>query len=116
MSKYEVKKYHHNDNLKTWVEALRSGDYKQGRQSLRQWDNYCCLGVACDLVDSDGWDTSQVEVGMYFYGDNFAYMPENILADYYGLTDSEQRDLGMLNDNGFDFDEIADQIEDRYIL
>ncbi len=34
---------------KSWVDALRSGDYEQGRGGLRIDDDYCCLGVLCDL-------------------------------------------------------------------
>lgn len=32
-----------------WVAALRSGEYEQGVQLLRQGDQFCCLGVLCDL-------------------------------------------------------------------
>lgn len=32
-----------------WITALRSGEYRQGRGSLREHDAYCCLGVLCDL-------------------------------------------------------------------
>ena len=36
-----------------WVDALRSGEYKQGRDALKindgQGERYCCLGVLCDL-------------------------------------------------------------------
>lgn len=37
---------------KQWIDALRSGNYKQGTQYLhRRADNsYCCLGVACALA------------------------------------------------------------------
>lgn len=38
---------------KKWVAALRSGDYKQGRNSLKQGKGdkatYCCLGVLCEI-------------------------------------------------------------------
>lgn len=38
---------------RTWIQALRSGDYEQGKGYLvsRVEDKlrYCCLGVACDL-------------------------------------------------------------------
>jgi len=35
---------------KQWVDALRSGKYKQGRDYLRnKRDEFCCLGVLCDL-------------------------------------------------------------------
>lgn len=40
-----------NEELKQkWIEALRSGKYKQGHGQLRDLDNrYCCLGVLCDV-------------------------------------------------------------------
>lgn len=38
------------ENITKWVEALRSGDYKQGKGALRDINgNYCCLGVACEI-------------------------------------------------------------------
>lgn len=40
-----------------WVQALRSGKYKQGREVLHNnedgKDTYCCLGVLCDLYQQD---------------------------------------------------------------
>lgn len=37
-----------------WVEALRSGEYKQGRASLKEETEkgytYCCLGVAAEIA------------------------------------------------------------------
>lgn len=43
-----------NTNAQKWLDALRSGDYKRGRFSLRRITDdgeslFCCLGVACDL-------------------------------------------------------------------
>lgn len=36
-----------------WVTALRSGEYVQGTGTLhtilKTWDEYCCLGVLCEL-------------------------------------------------------------------
>jgi hypothetical protein len=45
-----------------WLEALRSGRYKQGFYRLKSGgDNFCCLGVLCDLyIQETGqgrWDT-----------------------------------------------------------
>ena len=45
-------------NRKIWVDALRSGEYKQGQYTLRRCRavpppysyKYCCLGVACKVV------------------------------------------------------------------
>jgi hypothetical protein len=44
---------------KKWVEALRSGEYRQGREALCRIDpldgteSYCCLGVLTDLYQKD---------------------------------------------------------------
>ena len=40
-----------NANAQKWVDALRSGDYKQGRKTLHNTneDTFCPLGVACDI-------------------------------------------------------------------
>lgn len=42
-----------------WLEALRSGDYKQAKGALvKQAEDgsksYCCLGVLCDLAKAEG--------------------------------------------------------------
>lgn len=36
--------------MREWVRRLRSGGYKQGRSRLRLNDEFCCLGVLCDLA------------------------------------------------------------------
>ena len=42
---------------KLWIEALRSGKYKQTREVLHSIDSgkesFCCLGVLCDLYQKD---------------------------------------------------------------
>ncbi len=51
------------ENMKTFVNALYSGDYTQAKGSLRKETDdgsytYCCLGVATDLAIKDGIDTT----------------------------------------------------------
>lgn len=41
--------------VRKWIEALRSGEYKQGRNQLRTGDSFCCLGVACDISQIGTW-------------------------------------------------------------
>ena len=49
-------------NLKKWIKALRSGKYKQTKDTLcnDKRNSFCCLGVLCDVlkipytVDDDG--------------------------------------------------------------
>lgn len=44
--------------MKKWVKALRSGKYKQGTGTLKQYNSkgqtqHCCLGVLCELYNSE---------------------------------------------------------------
>lgn len=40
---------------KKWTEALRSGRFDQGAGQLRDLsDNYCCLGVLCQIAVEEG--------------------------------------------------------------
>src|SRR5688500_15014524 len=41
-------------NMRLWVDALRSGDYKQGRHYLQADGKFCCLGVACQVAVAAG--------------------------------------------------------------
>ena len=44
------------DHRQQWVDALRSGKYKQGKLTLHpKQDKYCCLGVACDISKKGFW-------------------------------------------------------------
>lgn len=42
-----------------WLAALRSGKYQQTRFWLHRPNGFCCLGVACDLADSEQWYPSE---------------------------------------------------------
>lgn len=42
--------------MKKWIKALRSGKFKQGTGTLKQYDSkgnaqHCCLGVLCELYN-----------------------------------------------------------------
>ena len=37
-----------------WVQALRSDEYEQGRDTLHRDGKFCCLGVLCDLAFKAG--------------------------------------------------------------
>lgn len=65
-----------------WVQALRSGEYKQGVGRLRSLgDEFCCLGVLTDLAVKEGvegveWDDDMdgiavLEVCKGWSGDTF---------------------------------------------
>ena len=47
------------DIAQRWVDALRSGDYEQGKERLaRKGEDgktkFCCLGVLCEIAVADG--------------------------------------------------------------
>lgn len=105
-----------------WVAALRSGEYKQGRDVLRTEDDaYCCLGVLCDLAAREGvgeWDPSY---GHFVSGvaDIGYALPPTGVVEWAGLggvcpyveVDGDHPALSSLNDTGRTFGEIADLIE-----
>lgn len=97
-------------DLKTkWLEALRSGQYKQGTSCLHNEDSYCCLGVFSEIQGRlagayDGIDGS----GLLLSDNN----PHNFLnaveiCEICGIPCG----LACINDKGATFAEIADIIE-----
>jgi len=100
-----------------WLAALRSGDYKQGKAALRSKDDeFCCLGVLCDVLDSDAWTENPVTCRPYapdsclFWGGMFGALPMDT-RDEVEITDDEHNTLVDLNDDGRSFEYIADHIE-----
>jgi hypothetical protein len=87
-----------------WVEALRSGKYKQGRGGLRDTRfHYCCLGVLCDVIDPNGWN------GVEHKGE--IELPVNSILSGVGLTLIDTGPLTRMNDSGQSFNVIARYIE-----
>ena len=42
--------------VRLWINNLRSGNYRQARGQLRSpQDEFCCLGVLCDLTEPGAW-------------------------------------------------------------
>lgn len=105
----------HKTQFNAWLKALRSGEYKQTGGSLNDYDGFCCLGVACDVLsftknyDSKGWITGGLPEDQY-------YAPKwlkDIDRDFQRRTG---RRLSVLNDNEvLDFLGIADSLQAVYI-
>lgn len=108
-----------------WVAALRSGDYQQGTGYLHRTDGgqdqYCCLGVLCELAIADGIpvDVHKVPTGGYYqYGGKDSFLPREVIAwaGMEGNDDPEVHEdgsLSILNDTGHSFAKIADLIEEN---
>lgn len=92
-------------NRKLWVEALRSGKYKQGKEWLIANGAYCCLGVLAKCAGYPSGDLAGCGTLSGF--------PRAL--EFVGLT-SDIGDYGNTtlcdrNDKGASFAEIADIIE-----
>ncbi len=124
---------------KKWIKALRSGKYKQGTSVLRSTekklnkvkvvDTFCCLGVACDLINPKGWrfynlETDDESGWKYRVVDSLGRKNPSLsqeekecllptqVAEKIGLTKEAENTLAELNDwCGYSFDSIADYIE-----
>lgn len=97
-----------------WVEALRSGKYKQGQGYLRKGDNYCCLGVLCDLNGGAEWILSDhPRKPIYNYGDELRNeIPPKFIREWAEISDDVMETLVYYNDTkDFTFEEIANYLE-----
>ena len=90
-----------------WANALRSGQYKQGKTYLyAETDNtYCCLGVLYQVKNECKPPTLN------------GLISENTfdMQECYGLSlDDESAFIAMNDEDGLTFTEIADYIEATY--
>lgn len=47
------------ENIAKLIAALRSNEYDQATQALRSDDQFCCLGVACDISGLGTWKKAE---------------------------------------------------------
>lgn len=119
----------HRQRVEHLCQELESGRFSQAQNALRCDDRYCCLGVACDLHDSEPWkEVSAPDRGRgdYFeYLGASGYLPREV-GDWYGWVDydnpvvideeGERRTLSQLNDLFHsDFCTIAAAIRRTYL-
>lgn len=114
---------------KKWVAALRSGEYKQGKDQLKTERygecTYCCLGVLCDLFAKEtntSWDNKILSCDLF--------MPTTHIREWAGVSSNDdfsvkvddpsiisvmahgKIQLYVLNDKyNYSFAQIADLIE-----
>jgi len=99
-----------------WVEALRSGEYKQGQGALRDArDNtWCCLGVLCEVSGLGEWGARVNDFVEFRYGGMAsALLPTDGFTEAIKAS-SELHVYAHMNDHeGMTFAEIADEVERR---
>lgn len=100
-----------------WLQALRSGEYQQGYGQLRFGDEFCCLGVLCDIHSKEKlgvWERGD-------YGGNYEFLPEGVqlwAGLIGGSPDLKYNGIGYglteLNDESeLSFKEISNLIEEQ---
>jgi hypothetical protein len=116
-----------SEEFDQWVVALRSGKYQQTKAFLRRKDHFentgsgvfvkwafCCLGVFADLRGVR-WDDESCSIYSTFkYSERgVEYLASTYLPPSW-ITESCQRKLSVFNDDqGFNFDQIADWLEEH---
>lgn len=104
----------------TWIIALESGDYPQGRVELQNWaGEFCCLGVLCDLYDKA--HPNAILRDTKGYGDKLHSLPYKVRAwsgvsavGEFRLADGTRSSLATLNDEGVKFPDIANVIREHF--
>lgn len=118
-----------NQEIKAqWTAALRSGEYTQATNCLKNGDGFCCLGVLTDLYVKSGVD--EYDLWMDYPGfDTWDEVLPIEVQRWSGMESAEGsnpewdldweidrgfRDLAFANDMGKSFAEIADLIDEYF--
>jgi len=101
---------------KKWIEALRSGKYKQGEGQLVGVNKFCCLGVLCDVVkDEFNLTISDYEVHVK-RGKSYDTEPSKGISKYFGLDKSFDKHFTiqekLINMN--DGNTVEDQVKETF--
>jgi hypothetical protein len=102
------------DDIRVWIDALRSGNYNQTTGTLKEQlpdgdYGYCCLGVCVSVLGEE----PQAEIR-----DDVNFIEEDPMSVYRKLEEElgkigiDQDILIQMNDEGKTFQEIADRIEE----
>lgn len=133
VSKAQIKR-----NRKAWLEALRSGSYKQTKGKLKSRNgSYCCLGVLCEVagvpkvydageyqygpleaVEKDEWSqysaTALPPVAQEWLGVSTSeprLAKPVVVVDKYGDEEEITSLISLNDDYGWSFEQIADAVE-----
>lgn len=104
-----------------WIDALRSGKYKQGKGNLKKHIvndeySYCCLGVLADIerklisfktpFGREEWGISRPDQSVP--KDEEIGLPYSIMETLWEMNDGG---VGLYSGKAYSFEEIADYIE-----
>lgn len=99
-----------------WLDALRHGNYQQGRGALCFGASYCCLGVLLDTIGAQGIESGPLkdedgDVDDSQPGEEGPQWAYNHLRKMLG--GEAVRHLSQENDDGATFERLAKWIEEK---
>lgn len=96
------------ERLQQWIDALKSGEYKQTREEWRNEDGcFCVTAVAAEVAMKNGCNHLKWN-GMLLWG--FGW-PIHHISEWYGISQDSVRSLVTLNDGGYTFEELVALLE-----
>ena len=105
-------------NRKLWEDAIKSGNYKKGRGLLRDIsDNYCCLGIACELFDNGSARFNERTLRWHYGRGNHSALATRKTIKALGLlsnlggSGSGGKSLSTINDESDTFDPVLEAIK-----
>lgn len=99
-----------------WIEALRSGQYKQNKHYLEYNGCNCCIGVLARITNVTPVETDHEEPKIFNFGGEIASEtpPDTWFTQVTGFDELFMSELMTHNDNdGLSFESIADIIDLR---
>ena len=105
-----------------WIEALRSQEYNQSFDRLRDKNGYCCLGVLCDIHAKETGNewvdmVKPIPCGKYYLG-HVSNLPKEVIK-WAGLEKQNpmltvDMSASSCNDSHeYTFNQIADLIQEN---
>lgn len=99
-----------NQGVKSlWVEALRSGNYKQGKYRLKSGNSFCALGVLCDISHLGEWNGTHYVTKT----DENNFIPPYEVQKWANMNGFKvfKTNIPSMNEMGLSFNQIANIIE-----
>lgn len=101
-----------------WIKELKSGNWEQTKETLKDKNGYCCLGVLCEIAAKQGICGRRNELDYYTFDGVEDVLPKSVLewagmkSDNGSFDEGDEHSLIHLNDKErYDFFQIAEVIE-----
>lgn len=109
------------ERVQLWIDALRSGEYKQIKSQLgKDGVGYCCLGVACEVAIQNGLAIERTvnSRGDIDFDEGGCELTSTVM-EWYGFDNEcveleDKTAMGLNDTYEYTFSQIADEVERVY--